>query len=70
MPQPSLTVQPDGSLTVNKHSGEDTAALDAALAAFAALARATETRRTYQLTAASIWRARRHGLSHRHPADA
>ena len=59
----SLTIQPDGSLAVNKHPGEDTAALDAALAAFAAPASATEPRRTYQLTAASLWRARRHGLS-------
>ena len=31
----SLTVQPDGSLAVQKHPGEDTAALDATLSAFA-----------------------------------
>ncbi|HEX9870226.1 MAG TPA: helicase-associated domain-containing protein [Candidatus Tectomicrobia bacterium] len=63
MPKGSLTVQPDGSLTVHKQPGEDTAALDAALSAFAELASATETRSTYQFTAASLWRARRHGLS-------
>ena len=59
----SLTVQPDGSLAVNKHPGEDTAALDATLSTFAEPASATETQSLYQLTAASIWRARRQGLS-------
>jgi hypothetical protein len=59
----SLTVQPDGSLAVDKHPGEDTAALDATLSTFAEPASATETQSLYQLTAASIWRARRQGLS-------
>jgi hypothetical protein len=59
----SLTVQPDGSLAVHKHPGEDTAALDATLSTFAEPASASETQRIYQLTAASIWRARRQGLS-------
>ena len=59
----SLTVQPDGSLAVNKQPGEDTAALDATLSTFAEPASATETQSLYQLTAASIWRARRRGLS-------
>ena len=59
----SLTVQPDGSLAVHKHPGEDTAALDATLSTFAEPASATETQSLYQLTAASIWRARRQGLS-------
>jgi Helicase conserved C-terminal domain len=59
----SLIVQPDGSLAVNKHLGEDTAALDATLSTFAERANATETQSLYQLTAASIWRARRQGLS-------
>jgi len=63
MPKGSLAVQPDGSLTVHKQPGEDTAALDAVLSAFAEPASATESRSTYQLTAASIWQARRHGLS-------
>ena len=31
----SLTVQPDGSLAVPKHPGEDTTALDATLSGFA-----------------------------------
>ncbi len=59
----SLTVQPDGSLAVPKHPGEDTTALDATLSAFAEPASATEAQSLYQLTAASIWRARRQGLS-------
>jgi hypothetical protein len=59
----SLTVQPDGSLAVHKHPGEDTAALDVTLSTFAEPASATATQHIYQLTAASIWRARRQGLS-------
>jgi hypothetical protein len=59
----SLTIQPDGSLAVQKHLGEDTAALDATLSTFAEPASTTETQSLYQLTAASIWRARRQGLS-------
>jgi hypothetical protein len=59
----SLTIQPDGSLAVNKHLGEDTAALDATLSTFAEPASTSETQSFYQLTAASIWRARRQGLS-------
>jgi hypothetical protein len=51
-----------GETAVYKHSGEDTAALDTALSAFAELASATETRITYQLTAALLWQATRHGL--------
>lgn len=62
-PKGSLTVQPDGSLAVDKHRGEDTAALDTTLSTFAEPASATETQSLYQLTAASIWRARRQGLS-------
>jgi hypothetical protein len=59
----SLIVQPDGSLAVHKHPGEDTAALDATLSTFAEPASTTETQSLYQLTATSIWRARRQGLS-------
>jgi len=59
----SPTVQTDGSLAVNKYLGEDTAVLNATSSTFAEPARMTETRSVYQLTAASIWRARRHGLS-------
>jgi hypothetical protein len=61
-PASSLTVQPDGSLAVNKYPAEDAPALDVALSTFAELANATETQRFYQLTSASIWRARRRGL--------
>lgn len=63
MPQGSLTILPDRSLTVEKHPGEDTAAIDAALSAFVEPASATETQSQYRITAASIWRARRQGLS-------
>jgi hypothetical protein len=62
-PEGSLTVQPDGSLAVHKHPGEDTAALDATLSTFAEPASTTETQSLYHLTGASIWRARRQGLS-------
>jgi hypothetical protein len=62
-PEGSLTIQPDGSLAAHKHPGEDTAALDARLSTFAEPASTTETQSLYQLTAASIWRARRQGLS-------
>ncbi len=62
-PEGCLTVQPDGSLAVHKHPGEDTAALDATLSTFAERASTTETQSLYQLTAASTWRARRQGLS-------
>jgi hypothetical protein len=48
---------------VGKRSGEDTAALDVTLSAFAEPVRATETHLTYKITDASIWQARRHGLS-------
>jgi hypothetical protein len=58
-----FTVQPDGSLAVPKPPGEDTAALDVTVSSFAEPARTTATHILYQLTAASIWRARRQGLS-------
>jgi hypothetical protein len=63
LPKGFLTVQADGSLAVNNHLAEDTAALDATLSTFAEPASTTETQSLYQLTAASIWRARRQGLS-------
>jgi hypothetical protein len=59
----ALTIQPDRSLTVVTGAGEETAAIEAALAAFAEPVRTTETACTYQLSAVSIWRARRHGLT-------
>jgi Helicase conserved C-terminal domain len=62
-PESSLTVRHDGSLAVHKHPGEDTAALDATLSILAEPGSTTETQHLYQLTATSIWRARRQGLS-------
>lgn len=63
MSKSSLTIQPDSSLTVDKRPGEDTAALDAALSAMAEPVSATKTQSIYRITAASIWQARRKGLS-------
>jgi hypothetical protein len=59
----ALTVQPDGTLRVEPHPDEDTAALEATLASFADLVCPTADPRVYRLTAASIWRARRAGLA-------
>ena len=63
MPQGTLTVQHDGTLTVVQRLTGDTAALEAAVAAFAELVSVTDTQACYRLTAASIWQARRAGLS-------
>src|SRR3989442_15167830 len=63
MPQGALTVQHDGTLTIQQPPDEDTAALEAALARFADLVCPTTNPRVYRLTAASIWRARRAGLA-------
>ena len=63
MPQGTLTVQHDGTLTVVQRLTGDTAAVEAAVAAFAELVSATDTQACYRLTAASIWQARRAGLS-------
>ncbi len=63
MLQGALTVQYDGTLTIQQPPDEDTAALEAALARFADLVCPTANPRVYRLTAASIWRARRAGLA-------
>ncbi len=63
MLQGALTVQHDGTLTIQQPPAEDTAALEAALACFADLVCPTANQRVYRLTAASIWRARRAGLA-------
>jgi hypothetical protein len=63
MLQGTLTVQQDGTLTIQQPPDEDTAALEAALARFADLVCPTANPRVYRLTAASIWRARRAGLA-------
>jgi hypothetical protein len=59
MPQGALTVQPDGTLRVEPHPDEDTAALEAILSSFADLVCPTANPRMYRLTAASIWRETR-----------
>jgi len=63
MPQGALIVQHDGTLMIQQPPDEDTAALEAAVARFADLVCPTTTPRVYHLTAASIWRARRAGLT-------
>jgi hypothetical protein len=63
MPPGALTVQDDGTLTVVPRPDEDTAAFEAALARFTDLVSPTAGPRVYRLTAASIWRARRAGLT-------
>ena len=63
MPPGALTVQDDGTLTVVPRPDEDTAAFEATLARFSELVCPTAGQRVYRLTAASIWRARRAGLT-------
>ena len=63
MPPGALTVQDDGTLTVVPRPDEDTAAFEATLARFTDLVCPTAGQRVYRLTAASIWRARRAGLT-------
>jgi hypothetical protein len=59
----ALTVQDDGTLTVVPRPDEDTAAFEATLARFTDLVCPTAGPRVYRLTAASLWRARRAGLT-------
>ena len=63
MPSGALTVQEDGTLTVVPRPDEDTAAFEATLARFTELVCPTAGQRVYRLTAASLWRARRAGLT-------
>ena len=63
MPPGALTVQDDGTLTVVPRPDEDTAAFEATLARFTELVCPTAGQRVYRLTATSIWRARRAGLT-------
>jgi hypothetical protein len=58
-----LTVQDDGTFTVVPRPDEDTAAFEATLSRFSELVCPTAGQRVYRLTAASIWRARRAGLT-------
>jgi Helicase conserved C-terminal domain len=63
MPPGALTVQDDGTLTVVQRPDEDTAAFEAALARFTELVCPTAGQHVYRLTVASVWRARRAGLT-------
>ena len=63
MPSGALTVQDDGTLTVVPRPDADTAAFEATLARFTDLICSTAGQRVYRLTAASLWRARRAGLT-------
>jgi Helicase conserved C-terminal domain len=64
MPPGALTVQDDGTFTVVQRPDEDTATFEATLSRFSELVCPTAGQRVYRLTAASIWRARRAGLTH------
>ena len=63
MPPGALSVQDDGTCTVVQRPDEDTAAFEATLSRFSELVCPTAGQRVYRLTAASIWRARRAGLT-------
>ena len=63
MPPGALTVQDDGTLTIVPRPDEDTAAFEATLARFSELVCPTAGLRVYRLTAGSVWRARRAGLT-------
>src|SRR5919198_4714248 len=63
MPSGALTIQDDGTLTVVPRPDDDTAAFEATLARFTELVCPTPGQRVYRLTAASLWRARRAGLT-------
>src|SRR5215831_20300918 len=63
MPPGALIVQHDGTLTVVPRPDADTAAFEATLARFTELVCPTAGQRVYRLTAASLWRARRAGLT-------
>lgn len=58
-----LKILPDLSLVVEMESGEDAASVNAAVAAFAEPIDTTATSSRYRITAASVWQARRQGLS-------
>jgi hypothetical protein len=63
MPPGALSVQDDGTFTVVQRPDADTAAFEATLSRFSELVCPTAGQRVYRLTAASIWRARRAGLT-------
>ena len=63
MSQRALTVEPDGTLRVERQRADDPTAIEAAVSAFADRTSSSETWWGFRLCAASIWRARRQGLS-------
>ena len=63
MPPGAHSIQDDGTCTVVPRPDEDTAAFEATLSRFSELVCLTAGQRVYRLTAASIWRARRAGLT-------
>jgi len=58
-----FTIESDGLLAVEKHKGQLSAALDEILSTFAEPVHTTAFRSHYRITSASIWKARRQGLS-------
>ncbi len=58
-----FTVAPDGSLVVDQREGQPSTALDERLSTFAEPVHTTALQTHYRVTATSIWRARREGLS-------
>jgi hypothetical protein len=63
MSESVFTVEANGLLTVDKREGQPSAALDEILSTFAEPVDTTALRNHYRVTAASIWKARRQGLS-------
>lgn len=63
MSEDVFTIEPDKSLAVNKRKGQSSATLEEILSAFAEPIHTTAFESHYRITAASIWKARRQGLS-------
>ena len=63
MPSGALQVNDDGTLLLTPQPAQDTEGLEDALSLFADRTNPSETPPRYRLSAASVWRARRMGLS-------
>lgn len=63
MSEARVTVDADGLLAVEQHKGPSSEALNDVLSTFAEPVHTTTSHSHYRITAASIWRARRQGLS-------
>jgi Helicase conserved C-terminal domain len=63
MPSGTLQVNDDGTLRLTPQPAQDTGGLEDALSQFADRTNPSETPPRYRLSAASVWRARRMGLS-------